>query len=160
AEAERRSDPRNDVPVLRWPRDDPRGICATVRHLLVPAVMPSLLRQLGGRDALEIVVAGLYERFLTDQRLSRFFDDRSRARLELKLVEYLCALLGDSPGGWRGRDMAAAHHGLGIQDVDFDAFLTILSSTLQAAGVGTDLARAVRRRIESLRAAVVEVPGS
>jgi truncated hemoglobin YjbI len=121
--------------------------------------MPSLLGELGGRNGLEIIVAGLLERLLADPGLHRFFDDTSRARLELKLVNFLSALLGDRTADWRGRDLRAVHHDLGIQHDDFDAFLGVLGSTLRAAGVGSELASAVQRRIESMRDMIVAAPG-
>jgi hemoglobin len=115
----------------------------------------SLLDELGGRDAIEIVVAGLYERVLRDPHLARFFRDVARPRLQRRLVEYLCAHLADRPAAWRGRDLRAAHAGLAIDGPMFDAFLALVAETLTCAGVADSLVSAVLARLEPLRADIV-----
>jgi len=117
--------------------------------------MPSLLEDLGGRDGIEIVVAGLYERLLADPDLRGYFDGASRLRLEARLVEFFCALLGDRPADWQGRDLHAVHVGLQLSDRHLDGFLRALAATLAAAGVAGGLAASVRRRFEPLRATIV-----
>jgi truncated hemoglobin YjbI len=102
-----------------------------------------------------VLAAGLCERLRASPRLHEFFVDTPRARLEARLVDFLCALLGDRLGDWRGRDLRAAHVELAITDRDLDAFLALFSETLGAAGVSVALIGDVLRRIETVRIAVV-----
>jgi hemoglobin len=117
--------------------------------------MSTLLERLGGRDAIEIVVAGFYERVLGDERLRRFFRGTSMSRLQALQVDFFCAALGGTPHTYRGRDMRSAHAGLAISDGDFDAVATHLVTTLESAGVDGELIKQVVAAIAPLRADIV-----
>lgn len=125
-----------------------------------PPLMGTLLDELGGRDAMEIVVVGLCERVMSAPELSPFFCDVSRVRYEARLVEYLCALLGDRPASWSGRDLRAVHAELAISAPQFARFVDLLAQTLAAAGVSPRLSALVRARIETIRDHVVAAPAA
>jgi hemoglobin len=119
----------------------------------------TLLEELGGRDALELVVAGFHERVLGDPRLVPFFRGVSRARLVGRQHEYFAAVLGapssDETEGALGAMLRPAHAPLGIDDDQFDATLGHLIETLHAAGVARPLVRRVVDRVARLRRHVV-----
>ncbi len=117
--------------------------------------MRSLLDELGGRDAMEVVVVGLCERVVTDRHLAPYFRDVARPRYEARLVDYLCALLADRPAAWQGRHLGAVHAELSIGDAEFDRFVALLEATLAAAGVSAPLVARVHRRIDAVRAEIV-----
>jgi truncated hemoglobin YjbI len=117
--------------------------------------VPSLLEQLGGRDAVEVLVVGVWERIGVVPRLAGFFVDVSRPQYEQRLADYLCLLLGDRLPAWRGRDLRGVHADLAIRDDDFNAFLDCVTATLDAAGVSRPLMRRVRDRLETVRGVVV-----
>lgn len=117
--------------------------------------MPSLLAKLGGRDAIELVVAGLCERVMSDPHLLVFFRDVSRARYEMRLADYLCALLDGRPAAWKGRDLSSVHADLAIRTSDFARFVAHLAATLAAADVPTALGDQVLTAVGSVRGAIV-----
>jgi len=116
--------------------------------------VPSLLEQLGGRDAVQVVAAGLTERLVRDPALGGYFVGVERAPLERALAYYLSELLADRLDPGR-RDLRAIHAGLELGDADYDRFLDCLGATLQAAGVSRRLAARVRERLEDLRPSLV-----
>lgn len=117
--------------------------------------MSSLLASLGGRDAVEVVVAGLCERVMSDPQLAAFFRDVSRARYERRLADYLCALLDGRPAAWRGRDLSSVHATLAIRGADFERFVAHLAATLAAADVPGALGEQVVTAVESIRDVIV-----
>jgi hemoglobin len=116
----------------------------------------SLLDEIGGRDAVEVVVAGFYERVLADERLKPFFRGVSMARLQAMQVDVFCAVLAGRPQDYRGRDVRTAHAGLRIADADFDAVATHLVATLHAAGVADALIERVVGLVAPLRGEIVD----
>lgn len=117
--------------------------------------MGTLLQRLGGRDAVTVLVAGLFERLLTEPVVAPLFLARPRHRLEDLLVEFLVAHLGGEAGRWRGRDLEAAHVDLAIDDRHFDAFLRCWTATLVAAGVTEPTLGAARACVARMRGRVV-----
>ena len=96
--------------------------------------MTTLLEQLGGRDAVEAVVARFYEKVLADASLAPFFRNMSMSRLHQHQVDFFVTVLGGQ-NVYRGRDMVRAHAGMGITDAHFDAVAGHLVSTLAELGV-------------------------
>jgi hemoglobin len=96
--------------------------------------MTTLLEQLGGRDAVEAVVALFYEKVLADPTLAPFFRQMSMSKLQQHQVEFFATVLG-GPNTYKGRDMARAHAGLGITDAHFDAVAGHLVASLRELGV-------------------------
>lgn len=120
-----------------------------------PAAVSSLLELLGGRDAIEIVVVGVWERMIVDPSLGALFRDVSRTRYERGLADSLCVLLDSDDPPWIGRELRRVHGALGVCDADFDRFLDCLAATLEAAGVSRPLVRRVRGRVAVLRGDIV-----
>lgn len=117
--------------------------------------MSTLLDALGGRDALTVLVAGLYQRLLNEPMVAPHFATVPRWRLEEHLVEFLVTHLGDAAGRWYGRDLGATHVDLGLSDRHFDAFMGCWAATLAAAGVAEPLRTTACARLEALRRRVI-----
>jgi hemoglobin len=115
----------------------------------------SLLQELGGRDAVEAVVAGFYERVLADPLLTPYFRGVSMARLHQHQVDFFVMALGGEASGYKGRDMAAAHRGMNITDEAFDAVAGHLVATLKSLGVGQGHIDKVIGLVAPLRAQIV-----
>jgi len=116
--------------------------------------MATLLEQLGGRDAVEMVVALFYERVLTDPLLKGYFRGVQLTKLYKNQADFFCAALGQ-PDAYRGRDMRSVHAGMNIGDKEFDAVAVHLTNALAECGVGKAHIDQVVGLIAPLRADVV-----
>lgn len=116
--------------------------------------MTTLLEQLGGREAVEMVVAGFYEKVLADPLLKGYFRGVQMSRLYKNQADFFCAALGD-PEAYHGRDMRSVHAGMGIGDEEFDAVARHLSATLTEAGVAQEQVNEVISLIAPLRRDIV-----
>lgn len=103
--------------------------CATPEPLPPHANNASLYERLGGKSALQAVVDDLITRIAADERINEFFQDSDIPELKVQLVDQLCELSG-GPCVYEGRDMVAAHAGMGITQADFDAMVEDLVLTL------------------------------
>jgi hemoglobin len=116
--------------------------------------MQTLLQQLGGREAVEMVVAVFYERVLADPLLKGYFRGVQMSRLYKNQTDFFCAALGD-PDAYRGRDMRSLHAGMNIGDAEFDAVAVHLSNALAECGVAKPEIDTVIGLIAPLRADIV-----
>ncbi|OBB01335.1 hemin receptor [Mycobacteriaceae bacterium 1482268.1] len=96
--------------------------------------MPCIYDQIGGHEALEVVVADFYKRVLADVDLAGFFTGTNMARLQGKQVEFFAAALG-GPQPYTGASMRQVHQGRGITMHHFDLVAGHLAASLGAAGV-------------------------
>jgi hemoglobin len=119
----------------------------------------TLLEQLGGRDAVEAVVARFYERVLADVTLKHFFRNVSMSRLAQHQVDFFVMVLGNLDT-YKGRDMVTTHRGMGITDGQFDAVAGHLVGTLQELGVPQAGIDQVVALVAPLREQIVERPGA
>jgi hemoglobin len=117
--------------------------------------MSTLLEQLGGRDAVEAVVAGFYARVLADPTLAPFFRRISMSRQQQQQVDFFVTVLGGA-NLYKGRDMVTAHAGMGITDAHFDAVAGHLVATLQELGVADAGVQQVVALVAPLREQIVE----
>jgi hemoglobin len=70
---------------------------------------------------------------------------------------FFAAAVG-GPQLYRGRDMRAAHAGLGITDAHFDGTVEHLVAVLRDLGVDQGLIDEVGATLEPLRAVIVQAP--
>ena len=96
--------------------------------------MSSIYEQIGGAEALEVVVDDFYARVLADDELAGFFSGTNMSRLKGKQVEFFAAALG-GPGPYTGAPMRQVHQGRGITARHFNLVAGHLSDSLCAAGV-------------------------
>ena len=94
----------------------------------------SLYARLGGRTAITAVVDEFVARVAADSRINAFFaataaDPKRLASFKGKLVDQICEASG-GPCKYSGKDMKAAHAGMGIHDADFNALVEDLVGAL------------------------------
>jgi hemoglobin len=94
----------------------------------------TLYKRLGGKTAIVAVVDEFVGRVAADQRINHFFaataaDPKRLAGFKGKLVSQICQASG-GPCKYRGKNMKAAHHGMGVAGADFDALVEDLVGAL------------------------------
>ena len=94
----------------------------------------SIYDSIGGAPAVRAAVDDCCARVLADPRLAPFFTGTDLQRLKAHQRTFIAAAIG-GPEIFAGRDMASAHAGLGIGDVDFDAVIGHVADTLTGLGV-------------------------
>jgi hemoglobin len=119
--------------------------------------MPSIYARLGGDDVVRPAVDQLYDRLLGDPELAHYFIGKDVNRHARHVRPFIAAALG-GPELYRGRDLAAAHAGLGVTDAHFDRTVEHLLAVLASLGVDHALIGEVGATLEPLRARVVHAP--
>jgi len=119
--------------------------------------MQTLLQELGGREAVELVVAAFYERVLADPLLKPYFRGVQMSRLYKNQADFFCAALGQ-PDAYKGRDMRSLHAGMNIGDEEFDAVAVHLQDALAECGVDRPKIDTVVSLIAPLRGDIVTRP--
>lgn len=94
----------------------------------------SIYDEIGGHQALEIVIDDFYTRVLADDELSGFFSGTNMNRLKGKQVEFFAAALG-GPEPYTGAPMKRVHQGRGIMMHHFGLVAGHLKDSLSTAGV-------------------------
>jgi hemoglobin len=94
----------------------------------------SLYDRLGGKTAIVAVVDEFVGRVAADKRINAFFaatagDPKRLAGFKGKLVDQICQASG-GPCKYTGKDMKAAHAGMGVKGADFDALVEDLVGAL------------------------------
>jgi hemoglobin len=97
----------------------------------------SLYEQIGGHDALEVVVEDFYCRVLDDDHLAGFYAGSNMKCVKARQVEFLSAVLG-GPGPYTGTPMRQVHEGRGITMHHFAVVAAHLADSLCAAGLHPD----------------------
>lgn len=117
----------------------------------------SLFEQIGGQPAVEAAVDVFYRKVLTDDRISRFFDDIEMDAQIAKQKAFLTMAFG-GPARYSGKDMRAAHARLvakGLDESHFNAVVENLGATLKELGVGDAQIAEVVKIAESVKADVL-----
>ena len=96
--------------------------------------MSSIYSEIGGHEALEVVVNDFYDRVLADDELAPFFTGANISRLKGKQVEFFAAALG-GPDPYSGAPMRQVHQGRGITMHHFGLVANHLAASLSTAGV-------------------------
>jgi hemoglobin len=98
--------------------------------------MTTLYERLGGAPAMEAAVDIFYRKVLSDDRISRFFEDVDMDRQAAKQKAFLTMVTG-GPANYTGQDMRKGHAHLvaqGLNDSHFDAVVELLAGTLVELG--------------------------
>ena len=101
---------------------------------LLPAPQASLYERLGGQAGIEAITEAMLARTADDPRIREDFAEADIVHLHASLSEHLCSLTG-GPCTYRGRDMRAAHAGLGLTEADFNALVENLVDAMTERGV-------------------------
>ena len=105
----------------------------------------SLFEKIGGEPAVDAAVDLFYRKVLSDDRISRFFDDTDMDEQRAKQKSFLTMAFG-GPNEYTGEDLRTAHKKLvddGLGDSHFDAVAVHLQNTLEELGVPADLVNQV-----------------
>jgi len=127
------------------PRRPAAGLRTTFAALALSALMvgcasaPSargehLYDRLGGEAGVAAITEGMLARSAEDPRIRDDFAEADIVNLYTRLNEHLCALTG-GPCAYTGRDMKAAHVGLGLTEADFNALVENLVDAMTEQGV-------------------------
>lgn len=117
----------------------------------------SLYDRLGGYDALATFATMVVGNAQADDLLGRFWANRnedSNARDLQSLIDYLVKQTGGQMY-YRGRDMALAHKGMGIDDADWVRFIEIVTGVAGELGVGPEEGGEVMAFLDSLKGDIV-----
>ena len=109
---------------------------------------------IGGKAAVAAAVDGLYDRILADEALNHWFANTEMRRQKAHMRAFVAVALG-GPEVYKGRDMGAAHAGMGITDDAFDRVVGHLVDTLTSLGVDGDTIATIGGALAPLRPAVV-----
>jgi hemoglobin len=119
----------------------------------------SIYDAIGGAPAVGAAVADFYVRVLADPGLAPYFEGVEMARLKGHQRSFLAAAVG-GPELYAGRDMAAAHAGMGITDAAFDAVVGHLVDTLTGLGVPAETIGQIGGALAPLRTQIVSAPAA
>lgn len=117
----------------------------------------SIYEQLGGQAAVDAAVDIFYRKVLSDDRISRFFDDIDMDQQIAKQKAFLTMVFG-GPANYSGKDMRSAHQRLvsrGLNDSHVDAVIDNLQQTLQELSVPQALIDQVAALANSVRGDVL-----
>ena len=118
--------------------------------------MASLYERLGGLDAIAAAVDSFAARCAGDDRINAKFARTDIPRLKKMLVDQLCEVTG-GPCTYTGRDMRAAHDGMGVTAGEFDALVEDLVATLDEFNVPKAEQDELLSLLAPLRGDIVEV---
>ena len=116
--------------------------------------MTSIYEQIGGREAVAAAVELFYCRATADPVLAPYFEGLEMRRQKAHMRAFLAVALGGSEI-YGGRDMHAAHAGLGITHEAFNRVIGHLVATLVEHGVPDSLIASIGQKVEPLRSMVV-----
>lgn len=117
----------------------------------------SLYSRLGGYDAIAMFATKLIGQAQQDDVLGRFWENRGADR-NARDLQVLIDYLVNQTGGqmyYTGRDMALAHQGMGITEIDWARFIEIVVSVAGALGVGETEGGEVMAFLDNLKADIV-----
>jgi hemoglobin len=117
----------------------------------------SLYQRVGGYDVIATVVDDFLGRFGADPELAPFLGGLNAAegaRVRQRFVDFVCAHTGGACL-YLGRDMEAAHEGLGIRAEHFDRVIGHMRAAIAANGVPDDAAGELLALFEAQREAIV-----
>jgi hemoglobin len=94
--------------------------------------------KVGGGPAVTAVVDYFYENVIADPQLTGYFEGVDLSRLKRHQVLLVSQVLG-GPAQYDGRDLAAAHAGLGVTSGDFDRVVEHLVEAMEKFQVPPDI---------------------
>jgi hemoglobin len=110
----------------------------------------------GGAPAITAVVGRFYELVVGDDRLAGYFEGVEMVRLKRHQVALVSQVMG-GPVAYEGRDLRAAHEGMGISTDDFAVVVGHLVTALTEAGVPADIIGRVGAALGGTEPDIVEV---
>jgi len=122
--------------------------------------MSNVYEQVGGEAAVDTAVDLFYRKVLSDDRISRFFDDTDMDRQAAKQKAFLTMVFG-GPANYTGLDMRQGHLKLiamGLNDEHVDVVIELLGQTLAELGIKNELIQQIAAVANSVRDDVLDRP--
>lgn len=94
----------------------------------------TLYDKLGGKDQITTVVDDFYDRVLSDDSLTGFFEGMDMTAQKAHMIQFLSSVAG-GPVEYSGDDMREAHEHLDLEQKHFDAVAEHLEAALREFGV-------------------------
>lgn len=113
----------------------------------------ALYDRLGGKEGIDAIADAFLVRLHADPRVSDFFK-RGENRLA-QFRQQLCQISG-GPCLYKGKDMKTAHVHMGINDMQFDAFIEDLMLTLDEKGISAQSKSEILAALAPMRTQIVE----
>jgi hemoglobin len=117
----------------------------------------SIYGSISGAPTVHAAVDDFYKRVLSDPPLAPFFSGLDMDKLKAHQRSFIAAAIGGSEI-YDGRDMGAAHAGLGISDANFDSVVSHLVATLTSLSVPDDVIGQIGAALSPLRSDIVTAP--
>ena len=122
----------------------------------------TLYADLGGKNAIVAVVDEFVSRVAADNRINAFFaataaDPKRLASFKGKLVDQICQASG-GPCKYTGKNMKAAHMGMGISSADFNALVEDLVGALDKFKVASKDKDTLLSVLGPMKSDIVEKP--
>jgi hemoglobin len=117
-----------------------------------------LYKRIGGYDAIAAVTDDFIGRLVNEPLVSPFFRGHAQstlAKIRMLVIEQICAASG-GPCLYTGRDMKAAHKGLGITEDQWNASVRHFTATLEKFNVPAKEKGELLGIIGSLKGDIVE----
>jgi hemoglobin len=116
----------------------------------------TLYDRLGGKEGMEAIGDTFLKNLLADPRVGDFFKNSKGGLSRFK--QQLCQLSG-GPCHYGGKDMKNAHSGMGISDLQFDAFLEDFKRALDDKRVSQRDESEILAALAPMRTDIVEKNG-
>jgi hemoglobin len=120
---------------------------------MADTINKTIFEQVGGTEAVRLLVIKLYSKILTDDLLTPYFENISVERLRASQHAFIMMALG-GPNNYSGQSLRHAHQKLvenGLSDIHFNAVKTHMATSMQELGVQNDLIQQTMDLVETLR---------
>jgi hemoglobin len=120
-------------------------------------MIEDLFELIGGRSNIETATELFYDKVLQDKNLRPFFEGIDMACLRSRQAMFISMLLAGQV--YTGKSLYDAHvrsRNHGLTDAHFDLFLKHFRAALEEAGVKSENAEIIRKRLESRRRTVLD----
>lgn len=115
----------------------------------------TLYKNTGGEETISQAVDGFYDRMLADPTIAPWFAGVDLANLKEHQRAFLAVGLG-GPEEYEGRSMKNVHAGMSITHEAYTAAIAHLTAALEELKVEPAALKQIVKRIEMMRAAIVE----
>ena len=118
----------------------------------------TLYQRLGGHDAIAALAEDFVDRLLRNRMFERFFagaTEDSKEQLRGLIADFICDETG-GPCVYAGRDMKAAHEGIGVTKEEWDKAIALLGESMSALRVPAQEAQDLATLIVPLESDIVE----
>ena len=108
-----------------------------------------------GKDGIRRIIDGTVERAYADPVIGEIFTGHDKKRLKRVLFEQVCYIL-NAGCTYSGRDMAAAHKDLGVQQIDMNRLVELLQQAMGEEHVAFAAQNKLLAKLAPMRRDVVQ----